>query len=197
MDSLKKNAFNQQDIEFTKSLSKGMSIAFEQSFQHSEVRTGCFNRQEFDADIITEIGNARKHQDQLSLLILHMDWAKNTKEVQGHAKDDKVLEKLVDILASNTRAYHKIYRYGMDEFIILMTGIEKEEASLVALRLQKVIGDEQFDGEREGQPSRKMTASIGIAAFPSDAQRANELIEAANSALYRAKESGGNVICFA
>ncbi|MFC2069486.1 GGDEF domain-containing protein [Chloroflexota bacterium] len=91
----------------------------------------------------------------------------------------------------------KIYRYGIDEFIILMTGIEKEEASLVALRLQKEIGDELFKGESENQPSRNMTTSIGLAAFPSDAQQANELIEAANSALYRAKKSGGNVVCFA
>ena len=76
-----------------------------------------------------------------------------------------------------------------------MTDTEKEKASLVAKRLQKTVAQEQSEGEKEGQPSSEITISIGVATFPSDADQADKLVEAAESALCRAKEYSGNLVC--
>ena len=75
-----------------------------------------------------------------------------------------------------------------------MPDTDKEQASIPARRLQQVIEQEEFEGEKESQPNRRITISIGAATYPSDADHGEKLIEAADSALYKAKESGGNQV---
>jgi len=203
LDSPKKNAFDKKDMEFTELLSKEISIAFGQSFQYSQVRhifardelTGCFNRRQFDADIVADIASAKKYEEQLSLLVVDIDWFKKYNDFHGYPKGDTLLKKVADVVASNIRAYHRIYRYGGEEFAILMADTDKDKALSVARRLQKTIEQEQFEGEKKSQPNGKITVSIGVVTFPSDADNRGKLIEAADLALYRAKESGRNQVC--
>ncbi|HEY92746.1 MAG TPA: GGDEF domain-containing protein [Dehalococcoidia bacterium] len=203
LDSPKKNAFNKKDMEFTELLSKEISTAFRQSFQYSQARhvlardalTGCFSRRQFDADIVADITSAKKHKEQLSILLVDIDWFKNYNDFHGQPKGDKLLKKVADVIASNIRAYHKIYRYGGEEFAILMADANQDNALCAARRLQETIEQEQFRGEKKSQPNGKITVSIGVATFPSDAVKKGKLIEAADLALYRAKESGRNQVC--
>jgi len=209
LDSVKKNAFNEEDIEFIELLAQEISITFdicttfERSTEYSLVRnlftsdelTGCLNRRKFDLDIVTEIASAKKYGEQLSLLIIDIDWLKNYNDFHGHEKGDTLLRKVVDTLASNTRPYEKIYRYGGEEFIIMMLDTDKERASSAARRLQETIERKPFEGEKESQPNKTITVSIGVATFPSHADHGDKLIETANSALHRAKESGRNQVC--
>ena len=202
LDSPKKNAFDKKDMEFTELLSKEISIVFRQFFQYSQVRhifardelTGCFNRRQFDADIVADISSAKKYEEQLSLLVVDIDWFKKYNDFHGHAKGDTLLKKVADVVASNIRAYNKIYRYGGEEFAILMPDTDKDKALSLARRLQKTIEQEQFEGEGKSQPNGKITVSIGVATFPSDADNRGKLTEAADLALYRAKESGRNQV---
>ena len=203
LDSPKKNAFDKKDMEFTELLSKEISIAFRQSFQYSQVRhilardelTGCFNRRQFDADIVADIASAKKYKEQLSLLVVDIDWFKKYNDFHGQPKGDTLLKKVADVVASNIRAYHKIYRYGGEEFAILMADTNQDNALCAARRLQKTIEQEQFKAEKKSQPNGKITVSIGVATFPSDADKKGKLTEAADLALYRAKESGRNQVC--
>jgi diguanylate cyclase (GGDEF)-like protein len=203
LDSPKKNAFNKEDIKFTELLSKEMSIAFGQSFQCSHVQhalgkdelTGCFNHRRFDTEIIPEIARAKKYDEQLSLLVVDIDCFKKYNDFHGYLKGDMLQKKVTDVLASHIRAFHKIYRYGEEEFAILMADTNKHEAHSVARRLQKAIEQENFEGEERSQPNGKVTVSIGVATFPLDADNRNKLTEAADLALYRAKESGRNQVC--
>lgn len=203
LDSPKKNAFDKKDMEFTELLSKEISIAFRQSFQYSQVRhilardelTGCFNRRQFDADIVADIASAKKYKEQLSLLVVDIDWFKKYNDFHGQPKGDTLLKKVADVVASNIRAYHKIYRYGGEEFAILMADTDQDKALCAARRLQKTIEQEQFKGEKKSQPNEKITVSIGVATFPSDADKKGKLTEAADLALYTAKESGRNQVC--
>jgi len=200
--SPKKNAFDREDMEFTEMLSKEVSIAFGQSFQYPQVwhilardeLTGCFNRSQFDADIVAETTLAKKHKEQLSLLLADIDWFKKYNDFHGHSQGDTLLKKVADVLSSNIRAYHKIYRYGGEEFAILMADIDKDKALPVARRLKQTIEQEKFEGEGKSQPNGKITVSIGIATFPSDADDSGKLTEAADLALYWAKESGRNQV---
>ena len=71
----------------------------------------------------------------------------------------------------------------------------KERALSAARRLQRTIEQTHFEGENESQPNGTMTVSIGVATYPSDVDHWDKLLDAANSALYRAKESGRNQVC--
>jgi diguanylate cyclase (GGDEF)-like protein len=203
LDSLKKNAFSKEDVEFTELLTDEISIALEQSFEYSFSRntsisdelTGCFNRSKFDVDIVVDVASAEEYQEELSLLMLDIDWLKTYNDFHGREKGDALLRKVVDILTSNTRPYEKIYRYGGEEFAILMPDTDREKASSAARRLQKTIEKAQFEGEKESQPNGAVTVSIGVATYPADADHRDTLIDTANSALYGAKQSGRNQVC--
>ncbi len=205
LDSLKRNLLNRKDIEFTELLSEQMSEPLQQSIQYSktlailagDIRQSSYNYHSFSVDIIAEINSAKKYQEVLSLIVLNVDWGKKYKKVLGRAKEDIMAGKLFEVLASSIRAYQKIYRQGLSEFLILLASVESEEATLIALRLQNTIQNVLLDTEKGQILDDNMTVSVGIATFPSTAEQADKLIEAAKSALYRAKESGGNRICFA
>jgi len=203
LDSWGKNAFDEEDLELTKLLAKEISIAIERSFLYSQVwdisirdgLTGCFNRRKFDVDIVAELASAKQYEKPLSLLMLDIDWFKKYNDFHGHPKGDALLKGISNVLVSNIRALDKVYRYGGEEFAVLLPDTGKEKSSHVAIRLQETIEQEQFEGERESQPDEKITISIGVADFPSDANHGDGLIEAADSALYKAKQSGRNRVC--
>lgn len=198
-----KNAFDQEDVELVRLLAKEISTAFERSFIHSEALdlsitdalTGCFNRRKFDIDIVAEVASAKRDETPLSLLMLDVDWFKEYNDFHGHVKGDELLQKIVATLTSNVRPLDKIYRYGGEEFAIIFSETNRENASLVARRLCNAIGSEQFEGETESQPNKKITVSIGVASFSVSTNNAGELIKAADTVLYRAKQHGRNRIC--
>ena len=198
-----KNAFDKEALEFVELLAKEISIAIERSFLYAQVRdvsirdglTGCFNRRKFDVDIVAEIANAKCSEEPLSFLMLDIDWFKKYNDFHGHLKGDELLKKMVNLLTSNLRPFDKAYRYGGEEFTVLLPSTEKKIALLTAERLCKTIEQEQFEGEKESQPAGEVTVSIGVASFPADANDVQSLIEAADSALYKAKESGRNRVC--
>jgi diguanylate cyclase len=77
----------------------------------------------------------------------------------------------------------------------MLRNTNKEQALLVAKRLQNAVEREPFDGEQESQPNKKLTISIGVAVFPENIQRSSKPVEVADLALYRAKRFGGNQVC--
>ncbi|MEA3254098.1 MAG: sensor domain-containing diguanylate cyclase, partial [Chloroflexota bacterium] len=203
LDSLKKNAFAEEDLELTELLAKEISIAAERSFLYSQVRdisvrdglTSCFNRGKFEVDIIADIASAKLHKEPLSFLMTDIDWFKKYNDFHGHLKGDAVLKRVSATLISNVRPLDGVYRYGGEEFAILLPDTDKEKASHAAKRLQSAVEQKHFKGEDQSQPNGKITISIGVASFPADADSRDHLIEAADSALYRAKHSGRNQVC--
>jgi diguanylate cyclase (GGDEF)-like protein len=203
LDSLTENAFSQQDLEFVEFLAKEVSVAVERSFLYALVQdaatrdalTGCYNRRKFDLDIVAEIARATDRSRELSLLMIDVDWFKSYNDFHGHQKGDVLLRKLGDILKSKVRASDSAYRYGGEEFAVLLPDSAKEKALSTATRLLRTVEREHFEGEEESQPNKQITISIGVATFPSDATNRDGLIEAADSALYWAKQSGRNQLC--
>lgn len=203
LDSLKKNAFDEDDIELTKLLANEVSIAIERSFLYSQIwdisvrdgLTECFNRRKFDVDIVAEIANAKQHRDPLSMLMMDIDWFKNYNDFYGHPKGDIALKQVSTTLISNLRPLDHVYRYGGEEFAVLLPDTNRKEALLIAERLRRLIEKEDIEGEKESQPNSQLTISIGVAIFPIDANKESRLIEAADSALYKAKQAGRNKVC--
>jgi diguanylate cyclase (GGDEF)-like protein len=202
LDSTKNDAFNKEDLELTELLAKEISLSLERSLLFARVvdisikdgLTGCYNRRKFDLDIVADFAYARQNKKPLSMLMVDIDWFKNYNDFHGHPQGDKLLKKLVSILTANVRPSDKIYRYGGEEFAMLLSDTGKVKAAYTATRLREVIEKGVFAGE-ESQPDKDVTISIGVATFPADAKDWTALIKAADLALYEAKQTGRNKVC--
>jgi len=203
LDSLNKNAFNNDDKELTRILSNEIAIAIERSMLYSEIRdisirdglTNCFNRRKLDVDLVAELANAVQNSTELSVMMIDIDWFKKYNDYHGHPKGDIVLKKVSEVLVGNVRPTDTVYRYGGEEFVIIILNLNKDKAFLVAQRLQKAIEREEFEGEQDSQPNGKLTISAGLTTFPLHGLKQNELLQAADLALYEAKHAGRNQVC--
>lgn len=137
---------------------------------------------------------SNRHGRPLSLLMIDIDWFKHYNDFHGHPKGDEVLKRISKLFKSSLRITDKIYRYGGEEFAILLPETNKEQAIIVAERLQNLILKESFYGERDSQPNKKITISIGIATYPVDASTIQDFIKCADEALYASKRNGRNRI---
>jgi len=200
LDSKEKNAFDEENLQFAESLATQASIAFERSFLYEQVKalsvrdalTGCFNRRKLEEDLENEIYKCKRYKRQLSILMVDFDGLKKYNDFHGHLKGDELLKKIASVFLKNTRIVDRAYRYGGDEFILLLPETDKASALEFAERLRRIIEQEEFEGEMESQPNKKVTISIGVATFPLDADSKKGLVEFADSALYRAKQAGNN-----
>lgn len=202
LDSPHTDAFDEEDLHFVELLAEGISIAIERHFLHSQVEalsirddlTKCFNRKKLEEDLDAEIARAKRYERPLSLLMVDVDWFKKYNDFHGNSKGDELLKKLVEMFIDKVRTIDKVYRYSGEEFVILLPETERENALLVASRLQKMVEQEQFEGEAESQPNKKVTVSIGVVNYPWDGNDKEEILKSANAALDRAKQSGRNCV---
>jgi len=205
LDSPEKNAFDEDDLRFGELLSMEISIAIERSMMYAQIKTqsikdgltGCFNRGKFDEDITVETARSKRYKRPLSLLMIDIDWFKNYNDFHGHPKGDELLKKIVNIFRQNARITDRIYRYGGEEFAVLLPETGQENALYTAKRFQKIVETERFEGEEFSQPGKKVTISIGIATSPTHTDNYEELLKLADAALYKAKQTGKNKVYMA
>lgn len=189
LDSPDENAFVEEDLHFVELMAKGLTIAMERSFLHSRVEvltindsvTGCYNRKKLDGDLEVEIARSRRYNRPLSLCIIEVDEFKNYSDSHEEGQGDELLREMVAIIARSVRAVDKIYRYEEEKFVILLPETDQESVSVVVGRLKEIIESELFQGENEGQPSQRVTVSIGIASYPLDGNDGSELLRSAAS----------------
>jgi diguanylate cyclase (GGDEF)-like protein len=159
--------------------------------------TGAYNRRKLTEDLKEEIERAERYNKKLSVLMIDIDWFKEYNDFHGHQKGDNLLIKLVRILSYNIRFNDKLYRYGGEEFVILLPETGKKKAKEVAEKLRSIVAENKFKGAEKSQPKLILSISIGAAGYPKNGNSSVEIIDAADSALYKAKRSGKNVVKFA
>jgi len=105
---------------------------------------------------------------------------------------DLLLPQLVIVISSNVRSMDMVYRYGGEEFVILLPAAKKGIAILASERLRAAVIKEKFTGEEFSQPEKKVTVSIGLATYTEDAVDGKTLTETADRVLYNAKKDERN-----
>ncbi|HEV8440515.1 MAG TPA: GGDEF domain-containing protein [Methylomirabilota bacterium] len=148
--------------------------------------TRLYNRRFFSIRLEEEIGRYRRFGHPMSLVLLDLDGFKGVNDGLGHLAGDETLRGVAEVLLKNTRAIDVISRYGGDEFAVLLVETSRAGAEPYAERIREILAAHSFS---HGQ---QVTASLGIAALPEDVADADDLIRAADEALYAAKRAGKN-----
>ena len=136
--------------------------------------------------INSEIGRHSRYGGIFSLIILDLDSFKAFNDNYGHLAGDKLLEQASDVMKKAIRSADQAFRYGGDEFAILLPQTTIDAAYRVAERVRKRIASEVKTNHL------LVTASLGLASWPVDGIGPSEIIAASDKALYQAKQSGGN-----
>lgn len=148
--------------------------------------TELFNRRYFNERLDEEIDRRRRHGGAFSLAICDLDFFKNYNDRYGHVAGDELLREIGRLIKNSVRTVDLAFRYGGDEVVILLPDTELEDAFSVVDRVRKNIEEEM--------KKRKisLTASFGLASWPMDGVRVNEILDVADAAAFEAKRRGGN-----
>jgi len=149
----------------------------------TDALTGLHNRRRFDSDLAARIGECGR---PTAVLMLDVDHFKKFNDTHGHAVGDEVLRRVGEVIAGQVRPDDVAYRYGGEEFSVLLTDCTIEDAHAVGLRLGEAIRDLRID--LDADTSVSITASLGLAIGL--AEDAVDLLEQADRAMYSAKEAG-------
>ena len=155
--------------------------------------TGLFNRRYFDDRLEEEIGRARRYSLDLSLLNIDVDNFKSVNDSHGHLAGDVILRGVGKILRRSVRVFDVCIRWGGDEFAILIPGSGASNATQSAERVRQQVERYRPTADPPLPPNVHVTVSIGGAVLTRDGS-SQELVAAADRALYRAKESGKNCV---
>ncbi len=126
---------------------------------------------------------------EFSVLMLDIDHFKDVNDTYGHTRGDQVLRDLADILKSNVRESDIVGRYGGEEFVIILNGLNRQALKRVAEKIRVSVDNAKLLGDK-----RPLTISIGAASYPKDGKNLDVLIENADKALYRSKNNGRNMV---
>ncbi|MDB9529812.1 GGDEF domain-containing protein [Oscillatoria sp. CS-180] len=149
------------------------------------------NRRAFDWELPRQLQVSRDQEQSLSLLILDIDFFKKVNDEYGHLVGDQVLRMFASRLRHNMRFYETPFRYGGEEFIVILQNTSLQEAQKVAERLRRLINDAPFVINRH--LDLPLTVSIGVATVAAgDNEPAEQLLGRADQNLLRAKSTGRN-----
>jgi diguanylate cyclase (GGDEF)-like protein len=151
--------------------------------------TKILNRDSLNAFLDFSWRNAKIQKEPLSALMLDIDHFKNINDSFGHQMGDKILLEVTKTISQTLRSNDGFGRYGGEEFVVLLPGLDKSKAVMIAERIRKAIKNRSYPGDRP------VTISIGIANFPDDVSRESELIPLADRMMYEAKRSGRDRVC--
>jgi diguanylate cyclase (GGDEF)-like protein len=188
--------FSQEDVDTVLFLAEQGGVAIENVQLHEEARrlsltdglTGVWNRRFFQMQFRQVLATAMRFDRPFSVLMLDIDLFKVVNDTHGHQRGDAILVEFSQRVSKTVREVDTFARYGGEEFICLLSETELSGALTTAQKICDVIRAETFGAP--GEPPVSLTVSIGVASYPDHGDSFRTLVEAADQALYRAKEAG-------
>jgi diguanylate cyclase (GGDEF)-like protein len=196
--SKKQNGFySSEDIELIATLASDIAASIENAQLYAQAQerantdelTGLYNHRYFHQRLEEEIARCSRFGEIFSLLFVDLDLFKSFNDIYGHLSGDDLLRKISVFFKNSIRGSDIGFRYGGDEFAFLLPQTSMEAASIIAERLRQQIGTLILSDKLP------ITCSIGISSWPRDGVLREEIIHAADTALYQAKQLGRNRTC--
>jgi diguanylate cyclase (GGDEF)-like protein/PAS domain S-box-containing protein len=158
--------------------------------------TGLLNRREMNRILSEEVNRYYRYHHPLAFVMLDIDNFKSVNDSYGHQTGDEVLKWLALHIRNGVRSTDRVARYGGEEFALILTETTEEDGYTVAEALRNAIAITPFEYEYAdgARLSLNITISMGVAGVPADAESEDMLIEAADRALYQAKDRGKNLV---
>ena len=159
-----------------------------------DTKTGLLNSSTWEREAEVEISRAVRTGSPLALALVDIDHFKVVNDTYGHLVGDKALRAVTDALRSQLRVYDLAGRFGGEEFVVLLPNAREVDAITVAERLRAHIAAMSIPvgDDAESGPCVKLTISVGVAALHGESRELTDMLAAADSALYYAKETGRN-----
>jgi len=148
--------------------------------------TSALSRQAFDIRLQEEMERAELYQYNLSLVFIDLDHFKEVNDTYGHTRGDEVLIAFVERIKSNLRMTDLLFRFGGDEFVLLLQGVDQSRGPTLVQHLLDDISAMQIPGD----PPVTITFSAGVSYYPLDGETAEKLLESADRRAYDAKRAG-------
>ena len=197
LESAQANAFDEADLPSMESVADICANAIQNARYFEKVRhmayvdglTGLFNRRYFENRIEEEIERAKRYEGAMSIILVDIDHFKRLNDEYGHLLGDDVLRQVSTLFGVNLRKADVACRFGGEEFALLVPQTKGEDAFAVADKLRRVIAATAFPGV-----ARPVTVTAGVASFPENGSTRDDLVRAADAALYSGKQSGRNTV---
>ncbi len=191
------DAFDPSDLPSLESVADICANAIQNARYFERIRhmayvdglTGLFNRRYFETRIEEEIERAKRYSGPMSVIMFDIDHFKRLNDEFGHLLGDDVLRQVSHIFGQNLRKADVACRFGGEEFAIIVTETKGEDAYSVADKLRKAVAQTVFPGV-----PRPITLTAGVASFPANGNTRDEIVRAADDALYAGKQSGRNKV---
>jgi len=203
LENKESNFFNQDDLRFLSTVTDLGAVALENSllFQkkqdlaiHDDL-TGLFTRHYFIGKLKDEVKRCQRLDQPISLMMIDIDFFKQYNDKFGHTAGDIVLKRVSLLLRDSLSEYDSLLcRFGGEEFLIMLSGLNSQKSLAIAEILRKKIEKEKITLRRQ---ITNITVSIGIASIPVDTKDEDELVQITDKAMYKAKEKGRNRVCTA
>ncbi len=198
LHSSRSNAFRESELQSLESVADICANSIQNAHYVERVKqlayidglTGIFNRRFFELRIVEEIERARRYQTGMAVIMADIDQFKKLNDEFGHLLGDEVLRQVSSLFHQQLRKIDVVCRYGGEEFALLLTQTNIEQAAVIAEKLRRSVEGYQFPGV-----PRRVTISAGVAAFSTHGKTRDEMIRAADNGLYAAKQSGRNRVC--
>jgi len=197
LDSASANAFGEVDLQPLESVADICANAIQNARHYAGVKqlayldgvTGVFNRRHFELRICDEIHRAERYGSTFSIIMIDIDHFKRVNDDFGHLLGDEVLRQVSNILAQQVRKSDIVCRYGGEEFAIIVPETTAVNAAKLAEKLRATVAAWFFPGV-----PRPVTISAGVAAAHEHGLSRDQIVKAADEALYAAKQAGRNAV---
>jgi len=190
------NLFNQHDLDFMEALANQAAIAIDNAQLYElatkDGLTKLYIYRHFHTLLDTELKRSSRYKHKMSLLMMDIDNFKEINDTHGHQNGDLILKEIANVITNTCRKIDMPARYGGEEFALILPETSAENARVISERIRQNI--EKIKVVTKENKVIIPTISMGIAEFPSDAKTADDLIGAADKALYLAKRSGKNCV---